>query len=105
MAQKRSIDYGNFVCLGFTSERIEDSGRFIRVSSFVFVFWIINSIVIVTTLSNFMRILLEMHKLKKLRQRFANESSQTSKVIRINGHDKPLYPTGEERTAKSRILV
>ena len=102
MAQNSSVDYGNFVCLGFTSERIEDSGRFIRI---VIVFWIINSIVIVTTLSNFMRILLEMRRLKKLRQQFANESSQTSQTSRIKGHDKPLYPNGEERTAKSLILV
>ena len=108
MARNSSVDYGNFVCLGFTNERIEDSGRFIRISSFVIIFWIINSIVIVTTLSNFMRILLEMRRLKKLRQQFANESSQTnqtSQTSRIKGHDKPLYPTGEERTAKSLILV
>ena len=108
MARNSSVDYGNFVCLGFTNERIEDSGRFIRISSFVIIFWIINSIIIVTTLSNFMRILLEMRRLKKLRQQFANESSQTnqtSQTSRIKGHDKPLYPTGEERTAKSLILV
>ena len=107
ITQDRSVDFGNFFCFGITSVRINDRDRFIRGSFYVISFWIVSSIIIVITITNFVRILLELHELKKYRMRFANsESIQTSNmVIRINGYDKPLNHRGEERTAKSLILV
>ena len=102
----RSIDYGNFVCFSLHSARINERGRFILVSSIVISYWIVSSIFIVSTSSNFVRILLELRELKKYRLRYTYEI-QTSKTstVRIKGRDKPLYRTGEERTAKSLILV
>ena len=99
-----SIDYGNFICFGLHSARINERGRFILVSFFVISFWIASSIIIVSTFSNFVRILLELRELKQYRLRYVYEI-QTSKTVGINGHDRPLYHTGEERTAKSLILV
>ena len=99
------IERGNFICFGFTSQRVDERIKLVLTSFFVITFWIISSIIIVTTFSNFMRILMELRELKKLRLRFANESSQASKVVRLNRHDKPLYRTGEVRTAKSLTLV
>ena len=57
--------------------------------------------IIVITVSNFVRILLELHDLKRYRLHLANELN-TSAVVRC---DKPLNHTGEERTAKSLILI
>jgi hypothetical protein len=100
-----SINYGNFFCFALHSVRINDRSRFIIGSFSVISFLILSTTVIMITVTNFVRILLELRELKKLRQRFANESSQISNTIKINGRDKPLYRTGEERTAKSLTLV
>ena len=94
----------NNACFGLTSRRVNQEARFIYVSVFVISYWMVSSVIILITFSNFVCILLELRKLKKFRQRFANES-QNAKVIKINGRDKPLYRTGEERTAKSLTLV
>jgi hypothetical protein len=100
---------GNFICFGFTSRRINQT----RMSSFVILFaiivlyWIISFIVILATFANFVRILIELRTLKKFRLRYmeSNESDTNTKTIKINGRDKPLYCTGEERTAKSLTLA
>ena len=101
ITQNRSVDYGIFVCFGLTSVRINDRGRFICVSFYVITFWIISSIITVITLSNFVRILLELRELKKYHLCLANELN-TSTVVR---RYKPINRTGEERTAKSLILI
>ena len=84
--------------------RVNNRFRFILLSFFVISFFIVTSIIIVITVTNFVRILLELRELKNYRLRFANEI-QNGKFIQINGRDKPLYRTGEERTAKSLTLV
>ena len=96
--------HGNFICFGLTSLRVNDRTRFILSSMFVIIFLIVSSTMIVITLSNFVRILLELRQLKKSRLRFANEN-RTSRVIQVNRCDRPLYHTGEERTARSLTLV
>ena len=98
------VEHGNFVCFGYTSRQVDDRIRLVLKSFFVITFWVISSIIIVSTFSNFVRILKELQELRKLRLRYAYEI-QTSKVVRINRRDKPLYRTGEERTAKSLALV
>ena len=103
-SQDLLLVHGNFICFGLTSLRVNERTRFILLSIFLISFLIVSSILIAITLSNFVRIILELQRLKKLRLRFANES-RTSDKIRINGQDKPLYHTGEERTAKSLTLV
>ena len=90
-----------FLCFGLTSVRINDRDRFIHVSFYVITFWIISSIIIVITFSNFVRILLELRELKRYHLHLANELN-TDAVVR---RDKPLNRAGEERTAKSLILV
>ena len=77
--------------------------RFVSSTLTAAVYFVISFIIILITLSNFVRILLELRKLRKLRQRFANEKNR--KNIKIKGRDKPLYRTGEERTAISLTLV
>ena len=96
--------HGNFICFGLSSQRVNERTRFVLLSIFLINFLIASTTIILVTLSNFVRILLELQQLKKLRLRFANES-RTSKVIQVSRRDKPLYRTGEERTAKSLTLV
>ena len=98
------VERGNFICFGLSSQRVNERIRFILLSLYVIGFWIISSMIITFTFSNFVRILLELRALKKLRLRFAKES-RTRKVVRIDRRDKPLFVTGEERTAKSLTLV
>ena len=98
------VEYGNFICFGLSSRRVNERMRFILISLFLISFWIVSSIIIILTFSNFVRILLELRELKKLRLRFAKKS-RTHKVVRVNRRDKPLFVTGEERTAKSLTLV
>ena len=97
---------GNFICFGLTNRRVNRTRYFVYLTVFIVSYWIISSIVTSATFYNFVRILFELRVLKKIRQRFAkcNESC-TNKVIKVNGRDKPLYRTGEERTAKSLSLV
>ena len=105
IVQTSLVEFGNFLCFGLTSERINDKGRLIRVSVYTTSFWIISSIIIVITFSNFVHILLELRELKNHRLTIAKQVSQTSITVGINRRDKPLYRTGEVRTAKSLILV
>ena len=105
VVQSPLVEFGNFVCFGLTSVRINDRGRFIRVTVYVISFWVVSSIIIVITFSNFVRILLELRDLKNHRQTIAKQASQTSITVGINRRDKPLYRTGEVRTTKSLILV
>lgn len=94
----------NFICFGLTSDRAQSRSNFPLISFFVISFWIVSTIIIIITISNFVRILSELRQLKKLRLHYIQQS-RTSKSVRINGRDKPLYCTGEERTAKSLTLV
>ena len=105
IVQSPLVKFGNFVCFGLTSVRINDRDRIIRVTVYVISFWVISSIIIVITFSNFVRILLELRELKNHRRIIAKQASQTSITVGINRRDKPLYHTGEVRTAKSLILV
>ena len=102
--QELMIEQGYFVCFGFPNMQLVNRYGFILASVYALGFFMITSIAIAITLKNFVQILLELHKLKKLRLRFANES-RTRTVIRINQLDKPLNRTGEERTAKSLTFV
>ena len=98
------VEDGNFICFGLSSERVRNRASFILTSFFVISFWVVSTIIIVTTFSNFVRILSELRELKQLRLHFV-EQSRMGKVVRINGRDRPLYATGEERTAKSLTLT
>ena len=98
------IEQGYFICFALPNTQIMSNIRFILPTTYALSFFTVTTIAIAITLSNFTRILLELQKLKKLRLRFANES-RTRRVIRINQLDKPLYRTGEERTAKSLALI
>ena len=49
IVQTSLVEFGNFLCFGLTSERINDKGRLIRVSVYTTSFWIISSIIIVIT--------------------------------------------------------
>ena len=83
------------------------STRFITISVLLFSVWTIQFILITAVFTNFVRILnVGTAKTKKSSSTPCKESGKLQrKVIKINGHDKPLYCTGEERTAKSLILV
>ena len=81
------------------------SVRFIITLVFLLSNWTILFLINAATFVNFVHILFELRKLKKLCQHFANKLSDTKKVIQINGRDKLLYRTGEKRTAKSLTLV
>ena len=99
-----SVDNEHFRCFGFSSQRSRSMTQFVLAVTLVGVFWLLSTIVIGISLFNFARILLELHKLNKLRQRFS-EQSRKNRTIRINERDRPLYTTAEERTAKSLALV
>ena len=94
-----------FFCFAQHSVRVNDRFMFTLASFSTIIFLILSTTLILITITNFVRILLELHELKKLRLRFENQSNQTNNVVRINGRDKPLYHTREERTAKSLTLV
>ena len=104
VTRNSSVDYGNFICFAQHSVRINNRFRFTLVSFFVISFLIVTTLIILITVANFARILLELRELKMYRLRFANVI-QTSTFVQINRRDKPLYCTGEERTAKSLTLV
>ena len=95
---------GNFVCFGIMSRRISSRFYFVVTSFVVVTFWVVTTVAILITLANFIRILVELRKLKRLRQRFVQQSHR-GMIVKVNGQDKPLYCTGEERTAKSLTLV
>lgn len=99
------VEHGNFICFGLTSRRADDRIRLVLTSLFAFTFWVISSIIIISTFSNFVRILIELQELKKLRLHYAYELQICAEVVRINRLDKPLYRTGEERIAKSLTLA
>lgn len=94
----------NFRCYGFSSERLTSSSSFVFVTTFIVTFWLIALMIIIASLFYFIKIMLELRNLNKLRQRFSEQSHQ-SHVIKINEHNKPLYTTAEERTAKSLTLI
>ena len=94
-----------FVCFGLSGDQGRTRNSYFIINSIsVIIYWIVSIIIIIITLSNFVRIMLELRQLKKLRLHYIQQS-RTNKVVRINGRDKPLYCTGEERTAKSLTLV
>ena len=103
LINRRIEVFGDFACFGLTSRLAGQENRFISSSLAAAVFYVASFIIILITLSNFVRILLELRKLRKLRQQFANEKDR--KTIKIKGRVKPLYRTGEERTAMSLTLV
>ena len=102
LINRRIEIFGDFACFGLTSRLAGQENRFISSSITAAIYFVISFIIILITLSNFVRILLELRKLRKLRQRSANENRKT---IKIDGRVKPLYRTGEERTAVSLTLV
>ena len=95
--------HGDFICYGLTSRRANMGTRFIVLSMILITCWTVFLILTSATFTNFVRILVELRALRNLRLRFANDPER--RTIQINGHDKPLYRTGEERTAKSLTLV
>ena len=95
----------NFLCFGVSMQCSASYTGFISSTIFVVGFWIISIIVIIVSVYNFVRILLELRKLNRLRLRFSEQSSHRDGIARINEQDRPIYTTGEERTAKSFALV
>lgn len=55
------------------------------------------------TMSHYVMVLRELHKLTKLRSQARILSN--SNILKINQHDKPLHCTAEERAAKSLALM
>ena len=98
------IEHGNFICFSLSNEGVGERLRFILLSLSTTSSGVVSIIIVAVTFSNFIYILVELQKLKKFRLRFAEEV-QTSKHVRIDELDKPLFRTGEERTAKSLTLV
>ena len=95
---------GNLICFGISTRPEDRRNRFIYLSVAVIILWVFSSIVVIVAFSNFAHILLELQKLKRLRLLFVKES-RIKRVVTINGQDKPLYLTEEERTAKSLTLI
>lgn len=56
------------------------------------------------TLWNYFLVLRELHVLSKLRSQF-RIFSNSSHILKVNGRDKPLHCTAEERAAKSLALM
>jgi hypothetical protein len=99
-------EYGDFICYGLTNRRVNMSKRFIMISALLISVWTVLFILATAVFSNFVCILLELQKVKKLRLHFAKTPESCERNdIKINGRDKPLYCTGEERTAKSLSRV
>ena len=98
------VEHGNFICFSLSNEGVGERLRFILLSISTTGSGVVSIIIAAVTFSNFIYILVELQKLKKFRLRFAEEV-QTGKHVRIDELDKPLFRTGEERTAKSLTLV
>ena len=58
----------------------------------------------VFTLWHYFLVLRELHMLTKLRSQF-RVLSNSSRILKVNGRDKPLHCTAEERAAKSLALM
>jgi hypothetical protein len=101
---KLFIEHGNFICFGLSNQGVDEMIRFMLLSLSVFCIWVASTIIIAVTFLNFMYILVELRKLKMFRLRFA-EGDQANRNIGIENLDKPLFRTGEERTAKSLVFV
>ena len=65
------------------------------------VLWIVS--LSIFTLWHYIHVLKELHTLAKLRSQFRVLSN--SSILKVNGRDKPLHCTAEERAAKSLALM
>ena len=100
-----SFGEDNLICFGPLSQRrFQGYTRFVTVTVYVACFWIISTIVILMSFVYFVRIILELRKLNKLRLQLSQRIHRNC-IVRINEQDRPIYTTGEERTAKSFALV
>ena len=98
------IEHGHFVCFGLSNQGVSEMLRFILLSLSLFCLWVTFTVIVAVTFSNFMYILVELRKLKVFRLRHAKEA-QTREDITIDKLDKPIFCTGEQRTAKSLTFV
>ena len=91
-----------FSCFGLTLFR---DGNRVRglVTAIVLVstYYLLVIIVAIVTLRNYILILRELHLIKRLRQQHRILPS----VLKVNGRDKPLQCTAEERAAKSLAVL
>ena len=98
------IEHGHFICFGLSNQGVSEMIRFVLLSLSLFCIGVASTVIVAVIFFNFMYILVELRKLKIFRLRFAKEV-QTGKDITIDKLDKPLFRTGEERTAKSLTFV
>ena len=98
------IEHGHFICFGLSNQGVDEMLRFILLSLSLFCLWVMFTVIVAVTFSNFMYILVELWKLKVFRLRHAKEA-QTRQDITIDKLDKPIFRTGEQRTTKSLTFV
>ena len=93
-----------FSCFGLTIFRDGSQVKaLVNAILLVSTFYPLNVIVAVVTLRNYILILRELHLVKRLRQQARILSSVH--VLSVNGRDKPLHCTAEERATKSLAVL
>ena len=93
-----------FSCFGLTIFRDGSQVKaLVNAILLVSTFYPLNVIVAVVTLRNYILVLRELHLVKRLRQQACILSSVH--VLRVNGRDKPLRCTAEERATKSLAVL
>ena len=99
------VDGDTFICFGL-SNKLSEFNILFRVLS-VLTSLILVAVVAFVTLAHYICIIRELRAVEKHRANF--KTSQTSplatQVLQVNGRDKPLYTTAEERTAKSLTVI
>ena len=98
-----SVVNGNFACYGFGSSRTRDRTTLVIVTVIFLSFMLSMVISTLVSLYNFVRILLELRRLNKLRARLSLPRNRAN--CPNDDQDRPLYITAEENTAKSLALV
>lgn len=98
------IEHGHFICFGLSNQGVDEMLRLILLSLSLFCLWVTFTVIVAVTFSNFMYILVELQKLKIFRLRRAKEA-QARENITIDKLDKPIFRTGEQRTAKSLTFI
>ena len=97
---------GNFACYGFSNQRSASRSAFVIATMIFLSLWLSVTIATAASFYNFVRILIELRKLSKLRNRVSESKLKRSHaIIRVNERDRPLHITAEENTAKSLALV
>lgn len=98
-----SVVNGNFACFRFGSRRTRDRTSLVVAVVIFLSFWLIMAISTLVSFYNFVRVLLELRRLNKLRARLSQPRNRARRPN--NEQDRPFYITAEENTAKSLALV